>query len=38
MADIAVDTFLTASFWNLCDDVMAWVLSAPSWQNFTYLA
>src|SRR3989442_9685437 len=38
MEDIAVDSFLTSSFGTFVMTLWHGVLSAPSWQNFTYLA
>ena len=38
MEDIAVDTFLTSSFGTFVMTLWHGELSAPSWQNFTYLA
>src|SRR6266705_1346788 len=38
MEDTAVDAFLTSSFGTLVMTLWQGVLSAPSWQNFTYLA
>jgi len=38
MEDIAVDAFLTSSFGTFVMTLWHGVLSAPSWQNFTYLA
>jgi hypothetical protein len=38
MEDTAVDAFLTASFGTFVMTLWYGVLSAPSWQNFTYLA
>jgi hypothetical protein len=38
MEDTAVDAFLTASFGTFVMTLWHGVLSAPSWQNFTYLA
>jgi hypothetical protein len=38
MEDIAVDAFLASSFGTFVMTLWHGVLSAPSWQNFTYLA
>jgi hypothetical protein len=38
MEDTAVDAFFTSSFGTLVMTLWQGVLSAPSWQNFTYLA
>jgi hypothetical protein len=38
MEDTAVDAFLTSSFGTFVMTLWQGVLSAPSWQNFTYLA
>jgi DDE family transposase len=38
MEDTAVDAFLTSSFGTFVITLWQGVLSAPSWQNFTYLA
>jgi len=38
MEDITVDAFLTSSFGTFVMTLWQRVLSAPSWQNFTYLA
>src|SRR5713101_9459109 len=38
MEDIAVDAFVTSSFGAFVMTLWHGVLSAPSWQNFTYLA